>query len=189
MGSEAMPDAATLPMSDLDRRELLVLAALLGAAGLLPPPLAAQDVGRAAQRIGLDEFMALSRMLTGSEDLSRDLGDIYLRSLEADPNDAAELMRLWSDAGFQGTMPSKAVREPIEASVFAREDLAEAAKAILKLWYTGIYRTADGPKVAEYTDTLAWRAVGYTAAPSNCGGETGFWADPPAAQDAAAPKR
>ncbi len=183
-----MPDPVTSSPADLTRRQLLALAALLGAAGL-PPPLAAQEVERAARRMGLDEFMTLSRVLTGAEDLSRGLGETYLASLELDPNGATGLMTLWNGAGFQGTAPPNAIRELTEAGVFAHENLAKTAKAILRLWYTGIYETKDGPKAAEYTDTLAWRAVGYTAAPSNCGGTTGFWADPPAAQDSEAPNR
>ena len=44
--------AAPLP-PDLSRRQLLAFAALLGSASLLPLPLAAEEVKKAAQQIGV----------------------------------------------------------------------------------------------------------------------------------------
>jgi fructose 5-dehydrogenase small subunit len=170
--------AAPLP-PDLSRRQLLAFAALLGSASLPPLPLAAEEVKKAAQQMGLDEFMTLSRLLTGAADLSRDLGRIYLGSLEGGSDGDAALVTLWGEVGFREAAPPRSIQQLAETGVFKRENLDKTAKAILKFWYTGIYETENGPKVAEYTDTLAWRAVGYTTAPSNCGGPTGFWADPP----------
>ena len=174
-----MPEPAAAPPPDLSRRQLLAFAALLGSAGLLPLPLAAEEVKRAARQMGLDEFMTLSRLLTGAASLSRDLGKIYLDSLKEGSDGDAGLMTLWDEVGFREAAPPESIQQLAEAGVFKRENLDKTAKAILKFWYTGIYETGNGPKVAEYTDTLAWRAVGYTTAPSNCGGPTGFWADPP----------
>ena len=162
-----------------NRRYLFNVAVLLGVASLLRMPAAASEAENAAQPMGVDEFVTLSRVLTGAKDLSRELAEIYLRYLAAEAGGNEELAALWNAAGLGGGRPHQDLRELVEAGVFTHKDFDNTARAILKLWYTGRYRSDGVPKLAEYTDTLAWRAVGYTVAPSNCGGSMGFWADPP----------
>ena len=162
-----------------NRRYLFNVALLLGVASLVRMPATASEAENAAQPMGVDEFVTLSRVLTGAKGLSRELAEIYLRYLAAGAGGNEELAALWNAAGLGGGRPHQDLRELVEAGVFTHKDLDNAAKAVLKLWYTGRYQPDGVSKLAEYTDTLAWRAVGYAMAPSNCGGSMGFWADPP----------
>ena len=162
-----------------NRRHLFSVAVLFGVAGLLRIPVAASEAENAARPMGVDEFVALSRVLTGAKGLSRELAELYLRHLVAEPGGNEGLAALWNAAGLGLGRPPQDLRALVEAGVFLDKDFDNTARAVLKLWYTGSYESAGVPQFAEYTDTLAWRAVGYAAAPSNCGGSMGFWADPP----------
>jgi hypothetical protein len=53
------------------------------------------------------------------------------------------------------------------------------ADDVVAAWYTGTYDTPAGPAVAGFTDALLWNAIDFTKPPGWCGGETGYWADPP----------
>jgi len=64
------------------------------------------------------------------------------------------------------------------------------ANAIVAAWYSGIYTTitkaagASPPnvpvqEVADFTQALVWNALTFTKPWGECGGETGYWADPP----------
>jgi Membrane bound FAD containing D-sorbitol dehydrogenase len=53
------------------------------------------------------------------------------------------------------------------------------ADDIVAAWYSGTYDTPAGPAVAGFTDALLWNALDFTKPPGFCGGETGYWADPP----------
>jgi D-sorbitol dehydrogenase-like protein len=129
------------------------------------PPATAGSVAESTQspsespssELSLDEFIALSSKLTGfaAADLSRDLAPLYLGSLQviAQPEDLREL------AG--ATKPS-----PL-------------GDKLIDYWYSGVYDTPNGPAVATYTEALAWKSVGYTSAPTVCGGETGYWSRAP----------
>ena len=155
---------------DLSRRQILQGAAVIATAGLLPLP-AATQVKAAKSGVRLADFMALSRWLTEAPDLSAELGRIYLDNLQRGSLGATELEALLDDPGFRTAAPPK-IAEPV----------AEIARTVLKLWYTGRYEAPNGrPAVAGFVETLAWRAVGYTEAPSQCKGATNHWADPPAA--------
>lgn len=165
--------------ADLSRRHLLDIAVLFGAANLLPAPLAASESPAPMQPMGLDDFMSLSEALTGAKGLSRELAELYLKYLTARPGGGQELTVLWNAAGLGRSASPQRRREPAQAGVFPDKNVDRTARTILKLWYTGRYEADGVPRLAEYTDTLAWRAVGYTVAPSNCGGRMGFWAEPP----------
>jgi Membrane bound FAD containing D-sorbitol dehydrogenase len=153
--------------SCLSRRQILRAAAAV-TAGLLPL-LAAAQLKAATSGLSLAEFMALSRWLTEVPDLSAELGRLYLDSLQRGAPGDSGLDALLDDPGFRTGAPPKGAKP-----------VAGTSLTVLKLWYTGLYDAPDGrPAVAGYIDTLAWRAVGYTAAPSECKGATNQWADPP----------
>jgi hypothetical protein len=176
---------AKRPPAGLSRRYLLNIAVLLGAARMLPisVSVAASESPNPAQAMSLDDFVSLSRVLTGTNDLGREVAEIYLRYLTAGADGSEELTALWNAVDVGRLPPPQSLRELVEAGVFTHKNFDNTARAILKLWYTGRYEGDGVPKLAEYTDTLAWRAVGYTVAPSNCGGSIGFWADPPHAAE------
>jgi hypothetical protein len=61
------------------------------------------------------------------------------------------------------------------------------ADAVVAAWYSGLVTTAgaDGTgteqKVTDFTGALVWQALTFTKPFGECGGETGYWADPPEA--------
>ncbi len=164
---------------DVIRRDLLEIAVLLGVANLLPAALVASELPASMQPMGLNDFVSLSEALTGTKGLSHELAGIYRRYLTARPGGSQELTDLWNAAGLGLSSPPERVPEPGATGVFPATSVDRTARSILKLWYTGRYEAEGVPKLAEYADTLAWHAVGYTVAPGHCGGRTGFWAEPP----------
>ena len=111
--------------------------------------------------------MRLSTALTGHTGLDKELGQIYLDALLHTPQGEDDLTRLLAEF------------EEGEIRAYVREELQPIARRLLLAWYTGHYPTMDGPKVATFTQALAWHALGYTTAPSICGGTMGHWGNKP----------
>jgi D-sorbitol dehydrogenase-like protein len=144
-----------LPGVRLGRRDFLRALTLAAAGGAATGCATGAAAGHAP--VSLDEFLALSTLLTGVKDLDAEHGRLYLASLSAtEARDLAVLAR------------TRAL------------DTAVAAK-IVECWYTGIYDSPTGPRVATYIEALAWTTLGFTKAPSVCGGGVGYWADAPPA--------
>lgn len=127
----------------------------------------------------LETFLALSSVLTGFDDLSPVLGAVYLRGLRERDEPPTTLSTLYDATGFRGPNPPRTVEEMEAAGVFEQDALAALADTIITYWYTGIYDTAEGPRVATYVDALAWRAIDYTKPRSICGPFPGFWHERP----------
>jgi hypothetical protein len=54
------------------------------------------------------------------------------------------------------------------------------ADELVAAWYSGLYTRPDGDQaIAGYTGALLWTALDFTKPPGFCGGETGYWAEPP----------
>jgi len=146
-------------MTALGRRDFLRAMTLLAAGGAAAACATGGYV--AAAPVSLDEFLALSRLLTGVKDLNAEHARLYLTSLQASAGrDLATLVR----TGALGSTTGAAV----------------AAK-IVEYWYTGIYDSPTGPRVATHTEALAWSTLAFTKPPSACGGGVGYWADAPSA--------
>lgn len=108
------------------------LLAAVAAAIMAPPAQAA---------LGLEDFLRLSADLCGvpAARLDRGLAAKYLASVRAWAR-ASDLAALSRGAGGQRKL----------------------AEAILECWYTGLYETGGGLRVAAYEDALAWEAAGVT---------------------------
>lgn len=129
----------------------------------------------------LEQFLALSRLLTAFDDLSETLAATYLDAVQADPAAAAALLEIYDAAGL-GTDDAADSFEALEArGIFDDPQLAGVCDTVIRLWYTGVVVGPGGPVVVAYTENLAWRSLDYATAPTLCGGLVGFWADPPAA--------
>lgn len=53
------------------------------------------------------------------------------------------------------------------------------ANDIVAAWYSGVYDTPKGEALATFNDALVWSALDFTKPFGSCGGETGYWAEPP----------
>ena len=50
---------------------------------------------------------------------------------------------------------------------------------VVAAWYSGICDTDRGETLVAFTGALLWNALDYTKPFGSCGGETGYWAEPP----------
>jgi hypothetical protein len=135
------------------RREFLLtgLAAAIAAASASGFPAALF----AAAPVTLPQFMALSVRLTEAADLDTGIGEKFLGGFLASGQGAA----------LAGLVAG--VSEP------------ELESAIIAAWYSGVYDTGQGKAVASFEQALLWKALTFTKPPSDCGGEMGYWSQPP----------
>ena len=137
----------------LGRRDLLLrsVAAAIAAAGAGGFPAALY----AAAAVTLDQFLFLSKALTEAGDL--------------DPDMAEKLLGGFLASG-QGDGLARLVAGGAEP---------ELANTIVAAWYSGVYDSGQGPAVAGFEQALLWQAMSFTKPLADCGGETGYWSEPP----------
>jgi hypothetical protein len=184
----------------LNRRDFLRGAALLLGGGLLaacgtpteegwqagdywrtPTPashLETPAAGNTPAPEGLEAFLALSSVLTGFDDLDPELGQVYLQSLQDNPEFGDGLDGLYEQAGVaSGNLPDS-VEALEQAGVFEEEATRSLADKIISLWYTGIYEQGEEQAVATFVDSLAWKSLTFTKPLTICG-SFGFWSERP----------
>ena len=135
------------------RREFLLagLATAITAAGASGFPAALF----AAAPVTLPQFMALSMRLTEAADLDAGIGEKFL-------------------GGFLASGQGSGL-----AGLAAGASEPERESAIIAAWYSGVYDTGRGKAVAGFEQALLWKALTFTKPPTDCGGETGYWSQPP----------
>ncbi|MFO1147996.1 MAG: sugar dehydrogenase complex small subunit [Alsobacter sp.] len=148
------PPAAPADLSPSPSRRTVVggLGVAL-AAGLVPG-----TQPRAQTGLDLDRFLDLSSSLTGAP----------LDALDRDA--AASLLAAFQAAGRARDLVTLAA-DPAGDPALATE--------LVAAWYSGLYDTRAGTAVATYNGALVWRALAFTKPLGNCGGETGYWSQPP----------
>ena len=119
----------------------------------LPLPVAAQET------VTVDQFRALSARLTGAA-----VSDL-------DASMAGKLLDAFLSMGRGPALELLAADRGLSTGPVADD--------IVAAWYSGTYKTPAGLAVAGFTDALLWNALDFTKPPGECGGETGYWADPP----------
>jgi hypothetical protein len=131
----------------------------------------------------LDEFIALSRILTGVEDLDRHLGSIYLDRLISSrfqPQLEEILER------FRKLPRGDKLLKEVKAKIVEADELNPAVCQIVLLWFTatmqdnmGIQPPPASPNFRygtqeEYFSGLAWKIIG-AHPPGLSGGYFGHW--------------
>ena len=148
-------------MGNISRRDLL--RSSTSAASILFVSTQCTALGQAATSPSLDQFIALSQKLTGQSSLDDDMGrnifDAFVSAGHAD--DLAKLI-------------SEPAPERSEAKI---------ANALVAAWYTGFSPLPGAREVAGFNDALVWTALSYTKPWGNCGGEMGYWGEPPAVEE------
>ncbi|MFW5941883.1 MAG: sugar dehydrogenase complex small subunit [Chloroflexota bacterium] len=128
-------------------------------------------------QLGLDQFLALSAVLTGVANLDPTVGRVYLNALRAGDFQLTPA-DLYQQAGF-GPDTTPTLDQVEEAGLFADEDATSLADTIIRYWYTGVYDTPEGEQaVATFVDALAWKALPWTKPNSICA-SPGFWEQRP----------
>src|SRR5215471_2569245 len=128
----------------------------------------------------IDDFMALSRVLTGVEKLDAKLGQQYLDRLtgstfQPQVNKALEV--------FHELKPGTTLTEQVQATIVEDAMLRPAVCQIILLWFTSSMQDLSAPASPltlkfgteeEYFSGLAWKLMG-AHVPGLSGGYFGHW--------------
>ena len=139
----------------LTRRDAILrsVAAAVASAGMTGFP-----TGLFAQaELTADQFLQLSERLTGTSGLDQDVAKTLLGGFVA--------------TGHGSALADLARSDPVPGSPLA--------DAIVAAWYSGLYETSKGPAVSDFNGALVWNALSFTKPFANCGGEIGYWSNPP----------
>lgn len=122
----------------------------------------------------LDKFLEISSILTGFDeaDLNRTNGKMYFESLIEFPVSNISLNEL-----YEVIIKNKDNLE--ESQITKNPDYKKLTELIITYWYTASYKSADGKKMSDYEDMLAWKSTGYVTPNAQCHGDMGFWANKP----------
>ena len=148
-------------IENVSRRELLKNGT--SAATMLIIGVQFTTPGMAAALPSLDQFIAVSKKLTGQSSLDSGMGKNILDAFVA--------------AG-QGGDIATLIGDPAPE----RSQL-KIANAIVAAWYCGLSPLPGASEVTGFNDALVWNALSYTKPWGSCGGETGYWGEPPSDQE------
>src|SRR5262245_13401389 len=126
----------------------------------------------------LEEFLALSRILTGVEKLDAGLGRDYLDRLNSSPQQPAVVTLLDRFGPFQN---EKDAAERVKQELLGDDTLRPTICQIILLWYTSALWDNGPMPIAlrygtqeEYFSGLAWAIIS-AHAPGLSGGYFGHW--------------
>ena len=136
-------------------------------------------VATSAQNSELEDFLALSRILTGVEDLDVEIGRQYLERLNGTPFGPSLRRVLERFRRLKGKRGSREVKQILQDA-----SLRPTVCQIVLLWYTSAMQdNPDDPKAAtnmrygtqeEYFSGLGWQVIG-AHVPGLSGGYFGHW--------------
>jgi hypothetical protein len=121
-----------------------------------------------------DDFFDLSKLMTGEDDLDRNLSDAYLSRISAAfPATPALLATFHSLAGTSD------LGDALTAELELHPDQAEVARQVLTVWYTSQFtrpdKSTDPPgDVNQYRSALLWRVI-RAHVPAVSSGPYGYW--------------
>jgi Membrane bound FAD containing D-sorbitol dehydrogenase len=156
------------PRRPMNRRELLQGLVALASSGWLPPAFAQSA---ASTPLSQTQFSATSVACTGYTFGDPRVATAMLRALN-DAVGGANLIRLATLA--VNTPPAQ-----LDASLKSA-GLERTAEIVVAALYTGTVDSPKGTIVISYDQALVWQACGWTKPNAFCGGQTNYWADPPA---------
>lgn len=126
----------------------------------------------------LEDFLALSKVLTGVETLDPALGRQYLDRLNSTP--FAPFLRQILDR-FRKLKPGSTLTDRVKQEILSDDNLRPTLGQIVLLWYTSAMRDNDGIPPSfrygaqeEYFSGLAWQIMGGHV-PGLSGGYFGHW--------------
>jgi hypothetical protein len=141
-----------------------------------------EELASSSRTSVFDDFLALSRILTGVDNLDVDLGRQYLDRLNSSPFNPllSQILKR-----FQGLRDEPDVVEQVKKQIVADDFLRPTVCQIILLWYTSSVQDNLGmdPPVApvmrfgtqeEYFSGLAWTIIG-AHPPGLSGGYFGHW--------------
>lgn len=129
--------------------------------------------------LSVTEFLALSALLTGFNNLNPTIGAVYLNQLQGQATSGVTVADLYQRAGFRSPAPPQTLDAMTQTGIFDDEKTRDLADQIIEMWYSGVIQQGEEAQVVTFVDSLAWRAVSYTKPQTICGPYPGFWADRP----------
>jgi hypothetical protein len=134
------------------RRDLIIGGASAATVAVVSFPVGAQGT------ITVDQFRALSARLTG------------VAVMELDATAAGKLLAGFISMGRGGELARLAAGR--------RGTRGTLANDIVAAWYSGRYVTRAGAAAIDLRNALVWKALHFTKPRGDCGGVTGYWAEP-----------
>lgn len=130
----------------------------------------------------LEDFLALSRILTGEPRLARELAREYLARLTADAGSTVTAM-LAAYRQLAGTVPAPAIEAAVAQNIARDPTLGSIARTAIYLWYTGAVPDAEGNNwqfgaPEQYLSGLVWGVIG-AHPPAYSNAYYGHWRYPP----------
>ena len=126
----------------------------------------------------LNEFITVSKVLTGVEHLDTELGRQYLDRLSSSPYDP--FLRQILDR-FRKLKKDATLQDEVVKQILDDDTLRPTVCQIILLWYTSAMRDNNNLPIAlrygsqeEYFSGLAWRIIG-AHVPGLSGGYFGHW--------------
>jgi hypothetical protein len=124
-------------------------------------------------------FRSLSNVLTGEDVLNATLSEEYrMRLQRVYASDLDALMTTFSNLDSCSDVVTE-----LDRLLDQNQTLANVARQVIKVWYTGQFNepdgTIDGPKTPEqYRSGLLWKVI-QAHAPGYTNGTYGYWANAP----------
>jgi D-sorbitol dehydrogenase-like protein len=128
----------------------------------------------------LEEFIAMSQVLTGLGNLKAELARAYLDRLTSSPfgPQLKEILSRFRELKPEG---GAGLEEQVQAKILADDALRPAVSQIVLLWFTSAMWERNGPALnlryggqEEYFSGLAWSLIG-AHPPGLSGGYFGHW--------------
>lgn len=147
------------------RQFMQALAACLA----MPVTTLAANVPPAEQATLIDQFIAAGSALLGISLEDRDLALPYIVLMRKQFSEAQLQAFVAANAPGKSTSAPNSKTGPIE-------------RQAMLLWLTGLSAesAANAVTVVTYARAAVWQAMSFAKPPGWCGGEFGYWADPPA---------
>ena len=135
-----------------------------------------------AQSTELDMFLALSKILTGEEELDLTLANQYLQRLkEQYPTQMQALLNTFGDLAADPYATFEVKRRSID-----NKDLQPLNQQVISIWYTSEFVGADKNAKPgtrdQYYSGLLWKVIG-AHAPAHSRQPYGYWAERPSPKE------
>ncbi len=127
----------------------------------------------------LNNFLALSLVLTGEDSLDATLSAEYFERLQQVYTDGLNTLI----TAFNSLDSCADVTTELDSLLDREQNLANTARQVIRIWYSGQFNepdgTINGPKTPEqYRSGLLWQII-HAHAPGYTNGTYGYWATAP----------
>jgi hypothetical protein len=174
--SGRLPEA-TLTFPVVSRRKVLLAALVNAFAGVFMPGASSQAIAAPAESEG-EQFLRISRLLTGKSDLDPAIAARTLEAMTA--RDAQFSTRFGALAKALDTAGLHDITDFERTAIAADPALKQTTVEIVSAWYLGVVGEGETAKLVTYENALMFRPTrDVTAPPATGGGEFGSWSAKP----------